>query len=252
MAEPVAENKPDLSFDDQQRLEEIFHPEAIRQRQKVGFSKDGDVIRLVHYTSSDVAIKIIKNKCMWMRNTTCMSDFMEVQHGFSMLFSFFNSEESKAFTDALDSCHEGISSRVLEAVNNWANFFRYDTYITSISEHLADEDDHGRLSMWRAYGGSCGVGIVFKVPYSAADVYKLGLTFSPVAYLSEKRAHEVLREITSNIVKNTELLKSMDPVSVANCNAAESDRLGGDSLFCGCKSCPVGPTESVRANRNKR
>ena len=213
-------NSPAPSIEDQQRLEQIFHPEAIRQREKIGFSKDGDVIRLVHYTSADAAMKIIQNKSMWMRNATCMSDFLEVQHGFGMLSSFFNSPEnsaaSKAFTDALDNCHAGISPRVIEMVNNWANFFRYDTYITSISEHHTSEDEHGRLSMWRAYGGSCGVAIVFKVPYSAADVYKLGLTFSPVAYLSEARAHEILREITSNVVKNVELLKSMDPNSVAS------------------------------------
>jgi hypothetical protein len=217
----MAENNPPVpSIEDQQRLEEIFHPEAVRQRQKVGFSRDGDVIRLVHYTSADVAMKIITNKCIWMRNATCMSDFMEVQHGFGMLLSFFNSEEnkeaSKGFADALNSCHPNIWPSVIQTLNNWSNFFRYDTYVASISEHYASEDEHGRLSMWRAYGGSCGVAIVFKVPYSAADVYKLGLTFSPVAYLSEARAHEVLHEITSNVEKNTELLKSMDPVSVAN------------------------------------
>ena len=47
--------------------------------------------------------------------------------------------------------------------NSWSDI-RLNTYITCVSEHQDSEDKHGRLSMWRAFGGGTGtrVGIVFE------------------------------------------------------------------------------------------
>lgn len=209
-------NPPILTDEQHSRLEAIFHPEAMRQRNKIGFTKDGDFIRFVHYTSADAAMKLIGKKCVWMRNTTCMSDFSEVEHGYGMLLSFFSEKKNEqAFTQALDSCHNGASSSVYGSVNSWGTLFRYDTFITSISEHATSEDQNGRLSMWRAYGGASGrVAIVFKIPYAATGTYKLNLTFSPVAYLTQERAHEVLREIIENVKRDEEFLKSLHPAHV--------------------------------------
>ena len=40
--------------------------------------------RFVHYTSADNALKIIRTKRLWMRNTTCMADYREVEHGYQI------------------------------------------------------------------------------------------------------------------------------------------------------------------------
>ena len=74
------------------KLEGIFMPHARKQRENF-YAKGG---RFVHYTSADAAISIIKNKRIWMRNTTCMSDYSEVQHGYKMLRSFFSDEANLA------------------------------------------------------------------------------------------------------------------------------------------------------------
>src|SRR6266849_6608847 len=81
------------------RLEEIFMPHAQKQRKEVYKKQYGDArsrepIRFAHYTSAEAALKIIKSKRIWMRNTTCMSDYREVQHGFDILRKFF-SDKSK-------------------------------------------------------------------------------------------------------------------------------------------------------------
>src|ERR1700751_1472030 len=95
-----------------------------------------DEARFVHYTTAEAALSIIKSKRIWMRNTTCMADYREVQHGFDMLRGFF-SDKSKlgAFVFALDSCAAGVAMEAINLFNGWWNTIWLNTYITSISEH---------------------------------------------------------------------------------------------------------------------
>ena len=89
-------------------------PFATRQRdlafkQQTGRSlyegANDDRLQFVHYTSADAALSIIKTKRMWMRNTSCMSDYREVQHGFDILQKYFLDKERVAkFAAALDAC----------------------------------------------------------------------------------------------------------------------------------------------------
>jgi hypothetical protein len=60
--------------------------------------------RFVHYTSAESALSIIKSKHLWMRNTTCMTDFREVQHGFDILARFFFDEQKKGHSKRLWMC----------------------------------------------------------------------------------------------------------------------------------------------------
>jgi len=53
--------------------------------------------RFVHYTSAASALNIINTKTIWMRSTTCMSDYSEVQHAFNTLNSFFLEETKKTY-----------------------------------------------------------------------------------------------------------------------------------------------------------
>src|ERR1039458_4464080 len=76
------------------QLESIFMPQAKRQRDaahtRLKESGIGDEqLRFVHYTSAEAALKIIRSKRLWMRNTTCMSDYREVRHGYDILYKFF-------------------------------------------------------------------------------------------------------------------------------------------------------------------
>jgi hypothetical protein len=102
-----------------------------------------------------------------MRNTTCMSDYSEVQHGFQILLKFFSdNSRKKAFTDALDECSRDSGTEAISLFDQWWSDIEFNTYITSISEHDDKENFHGRLSMWRAFGTSTTrVAIVFNVPW---------------------------------------------------------------------------------------
>jgi hypothetical protein len=157
------------------KLEGIFMPHARKQRDN-RYARGG---RFVHYTSADAAVRIIKNKRIWMRNTTCMSDYSEVEHGFEMLRSFFSDKvKFGSFIGALDACCSGVAQDAINLFDQRGNNIQFSTYIASISEHDDKEDLHGRLSMWRAFGGNAArVAIVFKVPWFSVGVAALNVMF---------------------------------------------------------------------------
>lgn len=192
------------------RLESIFLPNA-RNRRNVLYKKQ-DRARFVHYTSAEAALSIIKSKRIWMRNATCMSDYREVNHGYDLLREFFADPVSlDKFIKALDSCSPNVADEAIKLFNQWWGDIQTNTYISSISEHDDKEDLHGRLSMWRAYGGSSArVAIVFSVPWYTEASKALNISFNPVAYLEKDDVHTEINPVISNVLENREFLSSVD------------------------------------------
>ncbi len=192
------------------QLANIMMPRFMKQTREFFQREPGQTHgRLVHYTTAETALKIIRTKRFWMRNTNCMSDFSEVQHGFDFLNSFFSNEAKKeSFTKALDECIPGVASEAIAAFDRSWSDIRFNTYIACLSEHQDSEDPNGRLSMWRAFGGSATrVGIVLGVPYGSLSILPLNIIFSSVAYLSESAAHEDLEEVIGNVRANCDYLR---------------------------------------------
>ena len=191
-----------------QLLESIFMPYARSQREAL-YGNQG---RFVHYTSAEAALNIIKHKRVWMRNTTCMSDYREVQHGYEIIHNFFSTKENwNAFVDAFSSSIPGVADEAFKLFDQWWNDIRFNSYITSISEHANQEDLHGRLSMWRAFGGtSARVAIVLRIPSFSKEALDLNVLFSPVAYLNEKDVHAQINDVIQNIKKNSIFLSELD------------------------------------------
>ena len=176
--------------------------DALYERQK----------RFVHYTSAEAALSIIKSKRLWMRNTTCMSDYREVQHGFEILRKFFSDKSKKdSFVQALDAHVPGVAMEAINLFDQWWEDTRLNTYISSISEHNDEEDSYGRLSMWRAFGGNTArVAIVFRIPFYSGGADKLNIMFSPVAYLGEDGVHAEIDSVIWNIRNNGDLIRSTE------------------------------------------
>jgi hypothetical protein len=199
------------------KLDAIFMPHAKRQREEAldTQTKPGaarEYLRFAHYTSAEAALEIIKSKRLWMRNATCMADFREVQHGFELMNSFFSVPDNrKRFAAAVDICAPGAAELAIEQFNkSWLDI-QLDTYITSVSEQGRGEDQHGRLSMWRAFGaGSTRVAIIVKVPMFSGAGLALKIIFSPVAYLGKEAVHEVIAEVMENVKANSDFLRGLD------------------------------------------
>jgi hypothetical protein len=189
-----------------EKLVHILFPYNMRKSDKIK-KKRG---RFVHYTSAENALKIINSRCIWMRNTTCMSDYREVNHGLDALNRYFgNATNKQAFTDALNGCSAGIAEEAFNLFNQWWQNTQLQTFITSISEHDDREDVHGRLSMWRAFGNSTArVALVIKSSLDIGKNLALGVTLNPVGYFTDEELAHELDLIVRNVRDNQAFLHS--------------------------------------------
>jgi len=166
-------------------------------------------VRLVHYTSAENAIKIIKSKTFWLRDTRSMSDFREVEHGYEMLHKYFaDTARLAAFNEAVDVHFDGAGRDVLKRFNDWWFHIRTTTYICCFSEHSDHENAYGRLSMWRAYAPKTGVAMVFNMPtpYSALGLHAY---LSPVAYLEQEAFWQLLDDAFGRIKAASDVFRAM-------------------------------------------
>ena len=159
-------------------------------------------IRLAHYTTESTLMKIIKNKEIWLRNTSRMNDSLEIKYGVNGLARALNKNgNTDRFKSFLTDVFDGNSFYI----NPIANFIlerqyidHHITYIACLSEHHAQPDDHeekyGRLSMWRAYGNRSGVALLFKP--SILTLPQGVIYFSPVEYWEQD---EITRAVTDKI-----------------------------------------------------
>ena len=184
----------------------VFTPHALRRYREIEESKT----RFVHYTSAEVGLEIIRTKKVWMRLTSCMNDYSEVDHGLNCLSAAWHGDEGKRLQTFLDEQFPGIVKEITEPFDKWQNALRHETYITSLSEHAGpdreDEDLYGRLSMWRGYAKGIGVALVIKQdPFWTQD-QSLGVYTSPVAYLDDKAFSAAFKEVVDAIIRGREYL----------------------------------------------
>jgi hypothetical protein len=196
------------------KLQSIFMPYAVRRREAIA-QRNG---RFVHYTSAESALNIIQSKRIWMRSTTCMSDYSEVQHGGRILQGFFADSANKTtFVQALDACAAGLAQEVLHLFDQWWNDLQLQSYIFSISEHDEAEDLHGRLSMWRAFSrSSARVAIVMRLPLTEGSAAPLNLLLSPVSYFTDTQVYGELHSVARNIEANRDFLQKTNRPSVVS------------------------------------
>lgn len=165
--------------------------------------------RFVHYTTAEVAASILRNNNVWMRNLVTMNDFAEVEHGKSCLFPAYKSNAGIKLRNFLNEIEENLDKRLEDLFNGWLNNLEYKTFITCFSEHRDSEDFLGRLSMWRAYGGSNGVALVFKNGPFLSPTDALKAYSSPVAYLDQGRFEEIFSDTVDALLYEAEFIKSL-------------------------------------------
>lgn len=173
--------------------------------------------RFVHYTTAEVAASIITRRFVWMRNLQTMNDHMEFEHGFRCLKSAYNDEKSGGFLKTtLESLFPGFREELERRFDWWSPLLRSNTYLTCISEHRRSENNYGRLSMWRAYGGGNGVAVVMNNRPFLTESEALNAYTSPVSYLDDKRFRSEFDHLAKNIKKNMGFIHSLGKESVLN------------------------------------
>jgi hypothetical protein len=170
--------------------------------------------RFVYYTTADTAARILTNRQVWMRSTTAMNDYMEVEHGFECLNAAYNAEPGQVLNSALDACFSGVAAELRDLFNAWLPGIRQETYMLCVSEHLPEEDQHGRLSMWRAYGGQAGIALVLNGGVMLRESDALGAYSSPVAYLNPDAFAAEFGRIAKTIADEAGYIRTLDRETV--------------------------------------
>lgn len=198
-----------MSSDEQQKLNEIFFPYSVEKENEC-FIKHK---QLAYYTDAETAVKIIKNSELWLRNISVMNDYAEVKLGFNYVNDLLSSSIGNEFIKGLSQCTKIRDITHWQTIiDNFKNIglqsFQHNTYILCFTEHLPEEKNIGRLSMWRTYGQNNGVAFVFK----SLDSIKrpiceaLNLLLSPIIYLHDNLLEEIFQKTIKNIHNNKELL----------------------------------------------
>lgn len=193
------------------KLARIFLPYAIEASEQLQSSKK----RLVHYSTAENLIKIIRGKEFWLRRTAEMNDFLEIQHGHTCLLQALKSSSGERFKKTLRDAMPDVVKQVDGLFSSWEDDILFNTYIGCMSEEADREADLGRLSMWRAYGQGGGVAIMMPSRFFLEDNEQVNAFSSPVAYLDQRGLESQLDKITFAINQNLELLQSNDPGQLA-------------------------------------
>lgn len=171
---------------------------------------------VVHYTSAANSLNIIRNSTLWMRNARLMNDFSEIDYGRWCVNGAL--KNLGAYWDStLNQIHQGLSARVKALYDGLEDHRASNTFILSLSEHLKSEDNTGRLSMWRAYGGDAGgIALVFKLNTFHQDVSGLNIYATVVRYTDESGFTAHLKTITDQLANEIVALQGLDPEHIAN------------------------------------
>jgi len=195
-----------------QLIMDIFFPHAQEATARAQ-SKGG---RFVYYTTAAVAFSIIKNKQIWMRNTTTMNDYMEVDYGIKCVYSAYDSIPGNMLNAAINACYPSLALEIRQLFDSWVPSFWADTFITCLSEHSIEEDNIGKLSMWRAYGGKTGVALVINGAPLFLPSDALGAYASPVAYLDQSGFAAQMQLVANNIQKHISYVKTLERDKLKN------------------------------------
>lgn len=200
--------------EDDRRAWQIFHPNVTRRTAEI--IRSGR--RFVHYTSAEVALSILREEEVWMRNSSTMNDISELEHGFELLRQVFGSPQGERFRQLLDGLFHECSAKTVKHFDEWLPRFRAETYLTCLSEHLDGVEDRlGRLSMWRAYGGTAGVALVLNQRPFASTSNALNAYSAPVSYLDVEEFQLQFDEVLARMEANLPFLQAMGEENVSAC-----------------------------------
>ncbi|HEY8575836.1 MAG TPA: DUF2971 domain-containing protein [Devosia sp.] len=161
-------------------------------------------MRLAYYTNFETAKLIVDNRAIWLRNTAHMNDLNELEHGVGAIEGILAKPSIQArLTSVLSPIDPNLGRFLLAAWQRIKGALAGEVYITCVTEHPAEEDNFGRLSMWRAYSQPDGVAIVMNTDAFKLETNELNAYSSPVFYGyaadAEQQLLEVLEAIESNI-----------------------------------------------------
>ena len=163
-------------------------------------------IRLAHYTSAAVALSIIENKTIWLNNVCYMNDYSEIEIGNRLLMDFYKNDTGVELREIMDEIHKGCTN-TLEQYYDHQSSHLMNTYAFCLTEHTKEEDEYGRLSMWRAYGLNNGVALVFNTSMFLEEAVNTNVMTIPMFYFDKNEFSHAISEFTRRLKDDCKILK---------------------------------------------
>ena len=179
-------------FEEKVKLAKIFEP-GLGEAVATAFLEDR---RFVYYTSADAAMKIVPNGELWFRNAAVITDLSEMSYGLKLINTVFSGAEGNRFREIVENIFPGTMNKAIKLLDVWKEEVALNTYIACVSIHNPEEDQYGRLSMWRAYGDTA---IVMNLRPLLEMTELKGTLAIPVRYLSEVELTDHLAKVTNKI-----------------------------------------------------
>ena len=183
------------------KIDEIFCPTRVENASNIAENYKN----LAYYTNASIAVEIIRNQEIWLRNALLMNDYSELSYGLNLFRNSLNSPAGQKFKDALNSIKLNLFDNAIRWFEPWESTVLTDTFITCLSAHLPSENQHGRLSMWRAYGNTALV--VDSSPFlnvkDNSRIYSV-----PVHYWNQSDFNSELSRVAELIDKNNYYFKT--------------------------------------------
>lgn len=163
-------------------------------------------IRLAHYTSAAVALSIIENKTIWLNNVCYMNDYSEIEIGNRLLMDFYKNDTGRELREIMDEIHKGCTN-TLEQYYDHQSSRLMNTYAFCLTEHTKEEDEYGRLSMWRAYGLNNGVALVFNTSMFLEEAVNTNVMTIPMFYFDKNKFSHAISKFTRRLKDDCKILK---------------------------------------------
>lgn len=173
-------------------------------------------LRFVHYTTAAAAANILRTREWWLREPSSMNDTHEVLHGLQCAeLSLQRSRSEFGLYEALESIAEDLPSQISQFLSH-PILHPQNIYIGCLSEHLQREDQHGRLSMWRAYGGDGGVAFILNRRPVLENQGVLTLSTHKVRYHDTEDIQRSLKQMAGRIAGNEKELRQIEKGDLRN------------------------------------
>ena len=176
-----------MSVQDELLADAFFHNDRERIR-SVTNPENGQMF-LAHYTDAQNLFRILEGRSIILRNARTLSDYSEIDHGFSLIEMAIGSASGERLSQVITSIWPDLSLPYIWRlfVGNHILKIREETYVFSMCEHPIPGKGHdfGRLSMWRCYGGASRPVALVINPFKSAFVQSdaVGMYTFPVEYV---------------------------------------------------------------------
>lgn len=173
-------------------------------------------LKLAYYTDFDTALKIIDGRSIWLRNTQFMNDVGEIEHGRTAMDAVLSDHSVRArMKEVLDPINQAITLQLISIWETLRSKLVRQIYIACFSEHPHDEDDTGRLSMWRSYCAKPdGVAFILTTSPFMLETNEFNAYSSPVYYGHASDLKGRFFDILMNIENNYHLFRNVNPETV--------------------------------------